>query len=204
MDAQPSTASAINGRALAHQLGRRYGPDLCTLDTYQCYHADQRKTIARLRALKLAESIEQGRGLVFFGSVGTGKDHLMAAMLYLATDLGVTARWMGGQSFYGASRDRMDSGESERRAFAELLKPDVLAISDPVPPAGSLSAWNVSQLYRLMDERYRALKSTWCSMNAEREAADADTMLSAPVWDRLKENAELFPCFWTSFRERNR
>lgn len=187
--------------AIAAQLGERYWPDRCSLETYQVYNPKQKEILARLRALKMKTLVENGRGLIFFGFVGTGKDHLMAALLYHAASLGISAQWMNGQAFYGASRDRMDSGESERRAFAELLTPEILAISDPVPPAGNLSAWNVSQLYRLIDERYRALKPTWASLNATNEA-DADKMLSAPVWDRLRENAEMFPCFWQSFRER--
>jgi hypothetical protein len=61
--------------------------------------------------------------------------------------------------------------------------------------------WSTSQLFRLFDNRYRNLKSTWATINAL-SIEDADEKLSAPVFDRLRDNAELFPCFWPSFRER--
>ncbi len=190
-------------QSLGHQLGARYSADRCTLDSFEVYNQKQADIVNRLRRLipSLPDMVRAGRGILFYGSVGTGKDHLLAAMLYKIAGLGISVKWMSGQTFYGDSRDRMDSKDTERDAFANMLAPRVLAISDPVPPAGSLSAWNVSQLYRLMDVRYRDLKATWCSLNATTEQ-DADGMLSAPVWDRLRENAELFPCFWPSFRQR--
>ncbi len=122
-------------------------------------------------------------------------------MLYAATNLGVSMRWLNGQAFYGASRDRMDSGGSERAAFDELIKPDILAISDPVPPAGALSTWQLTQFYRLIDERYRQMKPTWCTLNATSDA-DADKMLSAPVWDRLCEDSITFECNWPTHRKK--
>jgi hypothetical protein len=45
------------------------------------------------------------------------------------------------------------------------------------------------------------MKSTWVSLNAN-SPEEADAMLSAAVFDRLREGAELFGCFWPSFRER--
>ncbi len=99
--------------------------------------------------------VRDGRGIVLLGAVGTGKDHLLAAMLYRAVHAGFACRWLSGQEFYGDLRDRMDSGKAEEQRFRELQTPDVLAISDPIPPVGSPTAWNVAQLYRLLDRRYR-------------------------------------------------
>jgi hypothetical protein len=56
-------------------------------------------------------------------------------------------------------------------------------------------------LYRVLDRRYREVKPTWVTINAE-DADDAKAKLGAPIFDRLKDNAELVPCFWPSFRER--
>jgi hypothetical protein len=78
-----------------------------------------------------------------------------------------------------------------------------LAISDPIPPVGEPTAWNLGQLYRLLDRRYRDLKQTWVTLNAL-SIEDADAKLSAPMFDRLREDAELFACFWPSFRERRK
>src|SRR5262245_15360443 len=104
-------------------------------------------------------------------------------------------------SYSYALRDRMGEDRMEAKMFRDLSRPQILAISDPVPPAGELKAWRVECLYRLIDRRYRQLKSTWMTINAT-SPEDAEQNLSSPVWDRLQELAVLVPCFWPSYRER--
>lgn len=174
---------------IVKQLGKRYSPALANLQAYRIYHANQTPVIEALRTANVADMVKDGRGIVLLGSVGTGKDHLLAAM-----------RWLSGPEFYGDLRDRMDTGDSEDQRFHELKRPKVLAISDPIPPVGGPTAWNVSQLYRLLDRRYRDLRSTWMTLNATSER-DADELLSAPIWDRLRENALVLKCFWPSYRQ---
>jgi DNA replication protein DnaC len=189
---------------VAKDLGRRYSHErIGDLARYQVYHVDQHATVERLRGLlgDFPTMVKEGRGLLFYGMVGTGKDHLLACALYHAAAIGTDCRWVNGQEVYGQFRDRMDTGQREEELFAKFFKPTVLAISDPIPPVGDPSAWNVAQLYRLLDRRYREMKSTWVSLNAV-SLEDADAKLSSPVFDRLQECCELFPCFWPSFRER--
>lgn len=188
---------------LANLLGPRYAPELVRLDRFEVYDKRQAPILERLLELvpKLRELAELGEGLVFFGATGTGKDHLLAAMLYAAAKCGIACSWLNGQDLYGTFRDRMDTGEREEDLIRQLAGPQVLAISDPIPSVGQPSPYNLMQLYRLLDRRYRALKSTWVSMNAL-SVEDADAKLSAPVFDRLRESAQLFPCFWPSYRER--
>ncbi len=191
-------------RRLAGELGERYSPARTKLDAYQVYHDRQREAVARLRGLDLGELMASGRGLLFYGTVGTGKDHLLAAMLYQAAwKHDASCRWVNGLEVYGAFRDRIDTHQRDEDYFRQLWEPQVLAISDPVPPVGNPSAWDTSNLYRLIDRRYRAMKSTWASMNTSSEA-DSDAKLTEPVFDRLREGAEVFACFWPSFRERRR
>jgi DNA replication protein DnaC len=189
---------------LAAQVGRRYAPDRVNLDTFELYDQKQRVLLAKARecARTIATLVDDGRGLVFFGVVGTGKDHLMVSLLYEAARAGVSCRLVNGQEIYGQFRDRIDTGQSENALLVELGKPQVLAISDPIPPVGGPTSWNVQQLYRLIDRRYCNMKSTWVSMNAL-SPEDADEKLSAPVFDRIRQDAELFPCFWQSYRERS-
>lgn len=214
---RPATAEAISadeerqrrtaiGRCvsvLRGDLGERYSPDRVNLTAFQVYHEAQRKAIVRLKQFCLpgANGFSDFPGLIFFGTVGTGKDHLMAAMLYTAAYSGVSCRWINGQELFGQFRDRMDTGQREEDLLRVLCEPKILGISDPIPPVGDPSAWNTSQLYRLLDRRYRSLKKTWCSLNAL-STEEADGKLSAPVFDRLREGAEIFPCFWPSWRER--
>ena len=43
------------------------------------------------------------------------------------------------------------------------------------------------------------MKPTWLTMNAANEA-DARDKLTAMIWDRLQDDAEIIPCFWKSYR----
>lgn len=188
---------------LAGNLGPRYSPSRVKLDTFEVYHRDQRAVVDRLKAIapELPERTKAGKGLVFYGTVGAGKDHLMAAMLYVVAGHGIRAKWVNGQDVYGRFRDSMDTGQREEEILQDLAAPAILAISDPIPAVGDPSPWNVSQLYRLLDRRYRSLRPTWASLNAL-SIEQADEKLSAPVFDRLRDSAEFFRCFWPSFRER--
>lgn len=186
---------------LATRLGARYGPAAATLDRFRIYDGKQRAVIARLRAIgdRLDELTAAGRGIVLFGSVGTGKDHLAAAMLYAAIDrFGITAEWINGRDIFGASRAAMSEDRSEATVIRPLVQPQILCISDVLPVAGSLSDWNLDLLYRIFDSRYREMRPTWLTMNVVDEE-DAKGRLLPPLWRRVKEGAELVPCFWPMY-----
>lgn len=188
---------------LAGQLGRRYGPDRCTLERFEVTNNEQAEVKGRVvkLAAQLPDLVEEGRSVVFFGTVGAGKDHLLKALLYCAAGHGLSCHWVSAQQIYSTLRDRMDTGGREEEIFARLVAPQILAISDPVPPGASLSDWRVEVLYRIIDRRYCNLQPTWMTLNAA-SPEDAEERLSSQVWDRLQESAELIPCFWPSWRER--
>lgn len=191
---------------LRKDLGPRYSPARCSLGSYAVKHPAQRDVVQRLSVLlhNLGEFVASGRGLIFYGSIGTGKDHLAAAMLYQAAGrFGVPCKWVNGQDVFGSFRDRIDTKQADERFIRELCEPQVLAISDPISAVGEVGNWDVGNLYRILNRRYHALKSTWVTMNAL-SVEDADAKLSAAVFDRLQEDAEVFACFWPSHRERGR
>src|SRR5262249_2949114 len=93
---------------LAAQAGARYAPTRVSLDNYVVRHPGQRQTIDRLRALaeRLPEAVRNGEPLVLFGTPGTGKDHLLAALLYVAAGRhGLRVQWTSGLRLYQAFRD---------------------------------------------------------------------------------------------------
>jgi DNA replication protein DnaC len=193
---------------LQMDLGRRYYADRVSLASFEVYHPSQADVLKRLKAIlgQWPGRLLDGHGLIFYGPVGTGKDHLMAAMLHVATAMhGLECRWYNGQEIYGQFRDCITRRETEAELLGRLAVPQVLGISDAIPPAGEASAWNLNMLYRLIDRRYGDMKSTWVSLNAKSEE-EADEQLTGPVWDRLQEYAEIFRCYWPSYRElvRNR
>jgi DNA replication protein DnaC len=192
-------------KRLSQDLGERYSQALASLESYRVGHKGQRVVIDRLNALagQLEAFTGKGSGLIFYGPAGTGKDHLAAAMLYRAAGLGISARWVSGMELFGDFRDNMgdhSKGLREGEILERWTRPKVLCISDPIPPVGPPSPWNVQVLYRLIDRRYHLRRSTWATLNVV-TAEDADAKLTAPVFDRLRHDAELIPCFWPSFRQ---
>lgn len=188
---------------LAGQLGQRYSRERVALERFTIYNPEQRKVVDHIRRLAsdIDASIGDGQNVILFGPVGTGKDFLLANLLYAAVDAGHKCRWANGLDLYGQWRDQMDDGTNEQRMVAGFISPKVLAISDPIPPVGAPSAWNVSQLYRIIDARYRQLRPTWMTVNAA-SVEDANETLSAPLFDRLRHGAALIHCYWPSYRQR--
>ena len=188
---------------LTRDLGKRYSPERASLDTYHVICPEQSEALRKARAIAadLDGLVKRGEGIVFFGAVGTGKDHLQAALLYEAARLGHSCRYVNGQELCGRLRGAIGGNGSEEKIIAELTTPQILAISDPTPPTGELNAWRTEFIYRLVNARYCGLKSTWATINAA-EPSEIDEKLSAPVWDRLQEAATLIPCFWPSHREK--
>lgn len=194
--------------ALSVKLGRRYAPGRATFDSFVCDCKSQESAlmVCRLFAKDIEHAVKDGRGLILYGTVGTGKDHLLAALLYQAAAAGFACSWVAGLELFGKVRDTFDNGKTEETALGPHIAPDVLGISDPILPTnepGRPQAWRTETLYRVLDRRYREVKPTWVTINAENED-DAKARLGAPIFDRLKDNADMIPCFWPSFRQWHR
>lgn len=189
---------------LERELGPRYSRDRTELNAYQVYDAKQGAAMKRILGVLagLKDFVVQGRNLAMFGTVGTGKDHLLAYLLYQATTQGFSCRYANGQELFSRFRGTMDenSRETEKDVLSEFSRPDILALSDPLPPAGNNSDWRREIFYRLIDKRYRAMKGTWITANVT--TATADQSFTEPVWDRIQQGAEVIVCDWQSFRER--
>ena len=135
------------------------------------------------------------------GPAGTGKDHLLVALLREAiVCYGFKVQWLNGQNLFRMFRDQIDSGKSEASFIQAFERPDILAISDPIPPKGETSNYTAHMLYQIIDSRYRVMKSTWVTANvATRQEGEA--ALSAPIFDRLLDNAFTLFCNWPSYRQ---
>jgi DNA replication protein DnaC len=115
--------------------------------------------------------------------------------------LSVSIRWENGVDLFGQIRDRMRTDdETEDDFIGRLLQPDVLILSDPMPPrAGSLTDFQSQMLYRIVDGRYRDGKAIWASMNVS-GSQEADQRMGAQLVDRLKDGALSIACSWPSYR----
>ena len=166
--------------------------------------ASQREVVADLEGLALQERLESGQNFLFIGPCGSGKDHLMHALVwqcFFALNGGVLIR--NGSALRRELRDAALSEGGEGIVINRLIDSRLLCISDPIPTGGTeVSDFQADALYHIVDARWNARRPTWCTCNLplEKTRDAAERVLSAPVWDRLKDGALLIRCNWPSFR----
>lgn len=193
-------------QAFVRHRGQRYAD--CRLANFKL-HGDakaqerQRKMLADARryAERMPDLVRQGKGLVAVGSVGAGKDHIVSAMARVAIlHHGLDVAWTDGTAFYSQLRDAMTLDTTEGSMIRPLVMADVLYLSDPVPPAGTLSDYQKNMLFQLLDRRYQRGKPTWASCNFS-NADEAGGVLGAPLADRLRHDALILSFAWPSYRK---
>ncbi len=200
-------AIGANLMHLSGQLGDAYSRKLASVDTFILrpepnIRAVQAEVLSRIRAITahVAEFVSNCRGLILYGPVGTGKDHLLAAVLYAAGFAGKRCGWINAAKFYADVSDRYTTGWSEEVIMQPLAAYDVLGISDPIAPTAEVRGTDVGKLCNLLDRRARHGLPTWATLNAL-SPDDAEEKLTPPVFDRLRHKAEIIRCFWPSWRE---
>jgi DNA replication protein DnaC len=190
---------------VATDMGRRYHD--CRIDNFEFHgtaeeQARQKDVIRKCSdyADDIVNRVASGVGIVLFGPPGSGKDHIMAALIKRAIDCGLKVKWINGLDFFGNMRDSMDSETTEESIFRHLATPAVLAISDPLPPWGPLTTFQSQTMFRLIDRRYRKEKPIWVTANFAdgNEAADR---IGLAVQDRLRDRAMALQCDWKSYRK---
>lgn len=186
--------------SLLERVGRRYRG--CTLENYQADTGPQQLALENVRAYitRIDENVKQGRGALMFGPPGTGKDHLAVAIMRSAVDSGAKVEWTDGSDFYGAVRDNIDGEKTEAAFLKRFTSPDMLVVSDPLPPVGAVnSGFQLSMLFRIIDRRYRDMRATVMTLNVANRS-EAEQRLSPNIVDRLAHGAMAIHCNWPSYR----
>ncbi len=186
-------------RALVRGRGARY--EGCRLHNFEASEGSQQAVVKALVEFcqGITENVGRGRGLILFGPKGTGKDHLAMACARAAIAAFFSLRWINGADLFGDFRDAMGSGERESDLLAKYTGPDVLWISDPLPPAGSLTEFQTTTLFRLLDRRYSHRLGTWITVNVA-GAGELEQRIGAQNFDRLRDGALVLGCNWKSYR----
>jgi DNA replication protein DnaC len=179
-------------------LPARYHSSRVSLDRFEVRHKGQKLILDRVQALagRLPEIVKRGECIVWYGTPGTGKDHMMMALLHQAFQRGLRCRWWQGSALYDVLRAR---SRGDNLPLWSDGTPDILAISDPVTPGAEVPGWLLGQLFGVIDGRYSSMRPTFLTVNANSEEELA-AHLSGQLFDRLKHNGHLLPCFWPSYR----
>lgn len=186
--------------------GSRYAD--CQLKNYQIHGTEKEQALqVEVRnALvaychRMSEAISKGENLVLFGPKGTGKDHLVMSLAkHAIVGCGRFVSWVNGMDLWGEIRDGMDNHTSERSLISKYSWPDVLYLSDPLPPSGELGQHQQAMLFRILDARYSHNRATWVTVNVE-SGKEMEKRLGAQNADRLRDGATALFCNWVSFRK---
>ncbi len=191
---------------LLKKLGPKYDKPLSEVEFYGSEEdqSNQRDIFARVSrfAEAMQANVASGKNLLFVGSRGCGKDYMLANNLKRACACGFLPMWMDGSQLFLQLRDSMnpDASKTEAMIVAELAAAPILAISDPVPAVGNLTPFQATTLLAVIDQRYRADRPTWLTLNVS-SRKEAEERMGAMLIDRLFENSEVLFCSWPSYRE---
>lgn len=190
-------------RRIAEAVGPKYAR--ATVENYQIYDKAQANVVSRLKHWldNLDQEIVDGGGLLLWGTVGTGKDHLMAAAMFHAVLLRrYLLQWIEGTELHQRLRSFTGDYFDERCLASPLRNCQILAISDPIPPGRSLTPRGADILFSILDHRARHGLSTWATLNIG-TAQEAEDRAAAALIDRLRHNSLVLKCDWESYRKRS-
>lgn len=137
----------------------------------------------------LGDDPDDSRSLLLFGTNGTGKTHLAAALVLAARAKRKTALLATVSEFLDSIRETFDrfGGETESGLFDSLVSVDLLALDDvgKQPP----TPWASERLFELVNRRYNELKPTIVTTNLSREEWESGSHMRA-IFSRLNDGAE--------------
>ncbi len=99
--------------------------------------------------------------------------------------------------------DDRNSTDTEDSIVDSYIKPHLFAVSDPLPPKGSLSEYESRMWLRIVDGRYRDMRPTAATINVSSREELEDRM-GAQAADRLCDEAFIVKCNWPSHRQPER
>jgi DNA replication protein DnaC len=148
---------------------------------------------------RIDENIDAGRGLWFFGSVGTGKTTLAMLVSRHALEAGRSVAIYSLPRLLAEIRTTFDDdrGNSYVDLLDRLKAVDLLHIDDV--GAEKTSPWVLEQLYAIVNARYEDERSVIITTNLERDAL-AEQINERTV-SRLEEMCEVLPLWGADARQ---
>lgn len=186
---------------------RGNGPQLldATLESYRvepkCQSQAKALDVARRYSKNYETVSENGKGLILFGSVGTGKDHLMMGIAKKLYYHHKSVMWTNGTRLKARMRGCIGrDGESESEVIRDFCKPDFLWISDPVIASNPMTTFQTEFFHGIVDARYMEKKPILLTINVE-DGVELESALGAAAVDRLKSSGFAHYCDWKTQRK---
>ena len=171
----------------------------CTFESYRPTNDEAAQVLIAARGYSdnLSQAIERGQSAVFYGSKGTGKTHLMAAIVTRALADNHSALFLGASKIYRRIRDTW--GRTARQTESEVIEAlaavDLLAIDEIQGTTDQEKAW----IFDVINDRYENGRPTLISTNLDLRALTA--AITERAADRLRDRGGLvFRCAWESYR----
>lgn len=174
--------------------------------TFEGFHAptDAHRhalTVCRDYAEQFAAHARKGAGLILAGMPGTGKSHLVAAILQsliAARDV----RYTTCMDMIRAVREtwRRDADRTESQVLNALQRLDLLAIDEIGMQYGTEGEQTI--LFDVLDRRYREVRPTIILTNQDQKGLRE--FVGDRTFDRLAETCRWVPFDWPSYRPQAR
>ncbi|MGI2078459.1 ATP-binding protein [Shewanella putrefaciens] len=172
----------------------------CSFENYQVERADQRKAldVAKRFVDKFIELSAVGKGFLFIGTPGTGKNHLAAAIANALMARHHSVVLLSVMDLFSRVRESYnDRSLSEERLIAEFMRPELLIIDEIGLQRGSVD--EMLWLTRIIDKRLYGHKSTGFITNLD--TAELQKVLGERAYERLLDAATVAVTFnWPSYR----
>ncbi len=106
-----------------HTVGKRYST--CSLESFEdCGDVHKQAVLRGITeyASNLPEEVTAGRGVILFGPVGTGKDHLLVALARIAIEqYGIDVMWRDCLDVFSEIRDRINEQLDQAPVIRQLI-----------------------------------------------------------------------------------
>ncbi|HEV3230149.1 MAG TPA: ATP-binding protein [Solirubrobacteraceae bacterium] len=196
---RPARLSRARSRNLAHVIPRKYRG--VSFDRAPVPHVQPAATVDQVRDYvhQLEENLDAGRGLWFFGGVGTGKTTLAMLVSKSALEAARSVAIYSLPRLLAEIRTTFDDGA--RHSYLGLLDRltavDLLHVDDV--GAEKTSPWVLEQLYSIVNARYEDQRAVVITTNLERQAL-AEQITERTV-SRLEEMCEILPLWGEDARQ---
>jgi DNA replication protein DnaC len=195
---RPQRVSQAKARALSGVIPRKYRG--VSFDRPPVTEIAPPVTAAVRRfANHIAEQLDAGRGLWFFGSVGTGKTTLAMLVSRHALEAGRSVAIYSLPRLLAEIRTTFDDdrGNSYTGLLDRLAAVDLLHIDDV--GAEKTSPWVLEQLYAIVNARYEDERSIIITTNLERD--ELAEQINERTVSRLEEMCEVLPLWGPDARQ---